>query len=280
MNNDRLILNSGNNYNSFRYDKWAYIMQKDKDAIAVSGACIKNERSFSAVEEAILYSFPHGGKTLAPQKVKTENWEAVPHVTQHMSIAVHNLLELRKQLNEKFADSLHITITGLLIKLTATVLKELPEFNAVFCGSKINVMRNINMSVVVACPHGPVAPVIKNIEQKSLVEISKELKSLVIKARENKLGLEDCQGGHITLSNLGVYHSVENFTPTINFPQVAILGIGRIIETPVVEKGQIISRPLISVSLTHDLRALDGATAAHFLAALERFMLNPALVPL
>ena len=131
------------------------------------------------------------------------------------------------------------------------------------------------IGVAVALDNGLVVPVIRNAAIKTLSDISQEIRLLAGRAKTGQLTLEEMQGGTFTITNVGAYNSVDWFTPILHQPEAAILGIGRIVETPAVNAGQIVIRPLLGLSLAFDHRIIDGAPAAEFLAVLLKLIENP-----
>jgi pyruvate dehydrogenase E2 component (dihydrolipoamide acetyltransferase) len=136
--------------------------------------------------------------------------------------------------------------------------------NAFLEGDAINVQGQISVGVAVALDEGLIVPVIHNTDKKSLKEIAQESRSLAEKARAGKLTIEDVSGGTFTVSNLGMF-GVDGFTPILNAPQTGILGVGRIVEKPVIYRGEIAKRSTMVLSLTFDHRVIDGAPAGAFL---------------
>lgn len=172
-----------------------------------------------------------------------------------------------------------ITYTDIMVFAIARLLKANPKINASIVGKEIAVWEDINVGVATALEDGLIVPVVKHADQKSLVEISQEIKTLVEKARENKLGSDDISGGTFTLTNLGALGSGWTFeTAIINQPESAILRIGAITERAVVRDGQIVARPIMTYSLTYDHRVIDGAMAAKFLSSLISALENPTLL--
>jgi len=160
----------------------------------------------------------------------------------------------------------HITYTDILVFAIARILKNHPKVNASIVGNEIKIWEDINMGVATALENGLIVPVVKHADHKSLVEISKEIKTLVDKARENRLSSEEITDGTFTLTNLGALGSGWTFeTPIINQPESAILRVGAIIDRAVVREGQVVARPIITYSLTYDHRVIDGAVAAKFI---------------
>jgi len=172
-----------------------------------------------------------------------------------------------------------ITYTDILVFAIARLLQNNPKINASIAGKEIKVWEDINVGVATALEDGLIVPVVKHANQKSLVAISKEIKVLVEKARENKLSSDDISGGTFTLTNLGALGSGWTFeTAIINQPESAILRVGAITDRAVVRDGQIVARPIMTYSLTYDHRVIDGAMAAKFISSLISALENPTLL--
>ena len=162
-----------------------------------------------------------------------------------------------------------VTYTDILVKIVASLLRKHPLLNASLKGDFIEIYEDINVGVAVAINHGLVVPVVKAADRKSLVEVSREIKDLAGRARAGTLTLDDVSGGTFTVTNLGMY-GVDGFTPIINSPQTAILGVGRIVLKPVVRGDEVDKANVAWLSLTFDHRVMDGHTAALFLQDLSR----------
>jgi len=170
-----------------------------------------------------------------------------------------------------------LTYTDILVKAVAKALEEHPIVNSILVEDKIHVMESINIGVAVALKDGLIVPVVREANKKSLIEIALQLKELIEKARQGKLSTEEATGGTFTISNLGMY-GVGVQMQIINPPEVAILGVGAITDKPAVINGQITIRPMMTLSLVFDHRALDGAPAAEFLVTLKRILENPYIL--
>jgi len=184
----------------------------------------------------------------------------VPHSTVTMEVDMTNASKLREKLQ--------LSYTEILVKAVSEALREHPILNSSLEGNKIKIYEDINVGVAVATDQGLVVPVIHNADKKSLDEIASELRKLVKKAREGALDKEDVTGGTFTVTNLGMY-GVDVFTPIINPPQAAILGVGRLAEKPVAVNGKIVVKPVMTLSLSFDHRIVDGAPAAQFLRKIK-----------
>ncbi len=190
---------------------------------------------------------------------------------------VAKLVALRKELvaqEEKLGA--RITYTDLMVAAVAKLLKEYPLVNASLIGNEIIQWEDINVSIAVALEEGLIVPVIRNADQKSLVEISKEVRVLAKKARERALAPEEVQGGTFTITNLGALGGGYRFeTVIINQPESAILGTGGITDRPVVRDGKIVIRPIMTYYLTYDHRVFTGAVAAAFINSLTKLLETP-----
>lgn len=210
-------------------------------------------------------------KTTAERLVKSHM--AAPHVTIMMEVDVTDLSRFRDRLLEQVRD-VRISYTDILVKACVGALKAYPIVNSRFESDQIRFIEQINVGVAVAIEPGLIVPVIRNAGEKSLIEISKELGNLVSKACKGHLTLDEVTGGTFTITNLGMFR-VDAFTPIINPPESAILGVGRIVEKPLVIDGKIEVRSTMVLSLTFDHRVMDGAVAAQFLGKLTQILEKP-----
>jgi len=194
-------------------------------------------------------------------------WQSTPRVTLFARADASALVRLRELLNEE-AERLGrtpVSFNDILVKVVALQLKRHPYMNARFSPDKIaEQVAEVNIGIAVHTPRGLLVPVIKNADGKSLWQIAEESRSLTQAARDGTISPADLEGGTFTITNLGMY-GVEFFTPIINPPECAILGVGIIQEMPVVVDGQVLSKPTLPLSLVFDHRVVDGAPAAEFL---------------
>jgi pyruvate dehydrogenase E2 component (dihydrolipoamide acetyltransferase) len=200
----------------------------------------------------------------------TEAWEA-PAFQITMSADMTRALALRERLREA-----GVTVTDLLVKLAAIALLRHRELNAHFAGDELRIFPNAHVGLAVATERGLLVPVLREAERKPVTELAVERKQLVDRAREGKLAQEDLDGGTFTISNLGMY-GVEQFVAVLNPPQAAILAVGAIQQLPVLEEGEFAPHPLMSMTLTCDHRAVDGAKASEFLRELKTLVEEPGL---
>ncbi|MCS7233066.1 MAG: 2-oxo acid dehydrogenase subunit E2 [Synergistetes bacterium] len=211
-------------------------------------------------------------KTIAERLSKSFH-TAVP-VTETMEIDVTELLREFKKRKE--SSNVKISLTAVFVKLLSNLIPEFPQFNAHFDGEKLKVFENINIGVAFDTPEGLLVPVIKNVNKKTLEDIAKELSEIAEKIESKKYTLDDITGSTFTISNLGMLE-IDIFTPIINPPEVAILGIGKIRKVPEINEDGIRFREKIWFSLTFDHRVIDGAPAARFLKRLAELCKEPKL---
>jgi pyruvate dehydrogenase E2 component (dihydrolipoamide acetyltransferase) len=200
----------------------------------------------------------------------TEAWQA-PAFQISMSADMTRAQELRERLREQ-----GVTVTDVLTKLTAIALLRHRELNAHFADDELRLFPNAHIGLAVATERGLLVPVVREAERKSLVELAAERKALVDRARQAKLTQEDLEGGTFTISNLGMY-GVDQFIAVLNPPQAAILAVGAIEQQPVWDGNAFVPRPLMSLTLTCDHRAVDGAKASEFLGTLKDLLEEPGL---
>lgn len=182
-----------------------------------------------------------------------------------------------KQLREELKSTAKITYTDILVKILSRALLEFPLLNSSIVGTDIVTRNYVNIGVAVALPDGLIVPVVKFANKKDLGAISSEIKSLAEKARTNELETDEITGGTFTITNIGMF-GMESFTPIINQPEVAILGINTIMDTPMVVDGQVVIKPMMNLSLTADHRVVDGSVAAQFVARLKELIEKPGLL--
>lgn len=195
-------------------------------------------------------------------------WLHVPHVTHNEEADVTGLEELRKSLKAEFAqDGIKITALSFIMQACANALKEFPSFNSSLenGGENLILKKYYNIGIAVDTEDGLVVPVVKDVDKKSIKEISKELGEISQKARDKKLMPKDMQGGTFTISSLGGIGG-RSFTPIVNAPEVAIMGVSRSKMTPVWNGETFIPRLMLPLSLSYDHRVIDGAEAARFSA--------------
>jgi pyruvate dehydrogenase E2 component (dihydrolipoamide acetyltransferase) len=194
------------------------------------------------------------------------NWVIIPHVTQFDEGDITELEALRKESNESTKkEGVKITILAFLMRAVVAVLKKFPEFNASLAtdGESLVVKNYYHLGFAVDTPNGLVVPVIREVDQKGVIAIAKEMAELAGLAREGKLKPPDMQGASFTISSLGGIGGTA-FTPIINAPEVAILGVSRSSIKAVYHEGELVPRLMLPLSLSYDHRVIDGAAAARF----------------
>ena len=212
-------------------------------------------------------------KTVA--KRLTQSFMQVPHFPLNIDITLDNLLESRAAINAAAPKDVKISVNDLLIKAAALALIDEPDCNASYTDKGIAYHKHANISVAVAVEGGLITPVIFKAEGKGLAEISEEMKDLANRARERKLKPQEYMGGTFSISNLGMF-GIKSFASIINPPEGMILSVGAGEKRAVVdEKGAIVARTVMSVTLTCDHRVIGGAEGAKWLAAFKRFVETP-----
>ena len=196
------------------------------------------------------------------------NWVMIPHVTNYDECDITELDALRVQLNKENEKSgIKITLLAFVIKACVAALKKFPDFNASLDGDNLVYKKYFNIGFAADTPNGLVVPVLKNADQKGIMQIAKEMTELSLKAREGKLGPADMQGGCFSISSLGGIGGT-SFSPIINAPEVAILGLSRGEIKPKWNGKEFTPKLMLPLSLSYDHRVIDGATAARFNAYL------------
>ena len=200
------------------------------------------------------------------------NWVMIPHVTNHDDADITELEAFRLQMNKENEKSgLKITMLAFLIKASVAALKKFPDFNSSLDGDQLVYKQYFNIGFAADTPNGLVVPVIKDADKKGVLQISKEMGELAGKAREGKLGPADMQGACFTISSLGGIGG-RYFTPIINAPEVAILGVCKSNMEPVWDGDKFVPRLMLPLSLSWDHRVIDGASAARFNAYLGQIL--------
>ncbi|MBD3859678.1 2-oxo acid dehydrogenase subunit E2 [Bacillus sp. 28A-2] len=199
-----------------------------------------------------------------------------PHVTLTSEIDMTKAKEVRKQLLPAIEKETgyRLSFTELIIHAVSNVLTRHPQINMTFEQNELHFHEDVHIGLAVAVKDGLMVPVISHANQKGLKQLTKEAKEIGRNARDQKLLPDQLKGSTFTISNLGMY-AIDTFSPIINQPEVAILGVGRIQEKPVVIDGEIQVRPMMGVSLSFDHRVVDGAPAAAFLTDLKKVLEQP-----
>ena len=220
---------------------------------------------------------PYKGIRSSTGEIMMNAWTTIPMVTHQVSAGAGALMDCRAMLNAGITEKNdRVTIGEMLLKLTASALALTPIMNSSLTDEGIVIHESINLGMATALEEGLIVPVIRDADRKGLLALSREAKELAARAKTGNLSPDELFGSTFTVSNLGGFGSVDFFTPIINPPQAAILGVGRVIDTAVPVDGNIKIRPIIGLSLTYDHRIIDGATAASFIKTLMELMDAPA----
>jgi pyruvate dehydrogenase E2 component (dihydrolipoamide acetyltransferase) len=196
--------------------------------------------------------------------VLARNWVLIPHVTQHDESDITELDAYRKELDASYRQQeIRVTLLAFLIKAAVVALRKFPDFNASLDGDNLILKRYYNIGFAADTPQGLVVPVVKDADRKGVIEIARELGELSAVARDGKLKPGDMQGGTFTISSLGGIGGT-GFTPIVNAPEVAILGVTRSALKPVWQDDGFVPRLMLPLSLSYDHRVIDGAAAARF----------------
>jgi pyruvate dehydrogenase E2 component (dihydrolipoamide acetyltransferase) len=203
-------------------------------------------------------------------------WNRIPHVFQFNEVDLTSLGEVQARYKDDFkAKGSSVSPTNFIIKAMAICLKEFPQFNASLDEESGEIIYKdyVNIGVAVDTPTGLIVPVLKNVDQLSIFQIGKDLKDLAKKTRDRKVTQEDLSGGGMTLSNLGGIGGT-HFTPIVNWPEVAILGVGRGEVKPKYINGEVVPRNCTQMTLSYDHRVIDGADGARFMVRLTEILEN------
>lgn len=228
-------------------------------ALAALPADLGQKAPLSPVQEAMSSSM-------------VTSWTHVPHVTLHRSAKADAVGRLRDAVLNNYNEK--ISYTDIIVKACSMALECFPSVNSSYLGNAVKYHQNINIGVATDTAKGLIVPVVKESHKKSLLQVNKTTRELIDKAREGGLSLDEVSGGTFTVSNLGGM-GVEYFTPIINPPESAILGVGSIKTMPEWQDKQFVPVSVISLSLSFDHRHIDGATAARFLDKIIFFLENP-----
>lgn len=216
-------------------------------------------------------------KTISRRLVAVKNETAM--LTTFNEVDMKPIMDLRAKYKDNFKDK-HAVGLGFMSFFTKAVciaLKEFPAVNASIEGDEIAYHDFVDISIAVSAPKGLMVPVIRNAENMSFDQVEKEIVRLALKARDNKLSIDEMSGGTFTITNGGIFGSMLS-TPIINAPQSAILGMHNIVERPVVKDGQIVIRPIMYVALSYDHRIIDGRESVGFLVRVKQLLEDPARI--
>jgi 2-oxoglutarate dehydrogenase E2 component (dihydrolipoamide succinyltransferase) len=216
-------------------------------------------------------------KTISRRLVEAKNTTAM--LTTFNEVDMSRIMDLRKQFKDKFKEKqgVNLGFMSFFTKACCYALQEWPSVNAYIDGDSLVYHDYCDVSIAVSAPKGLVVPVIRNAESLSMAEIEKKVVELATKARDNKLSMEEMQGGTFTITNGGVFGSLMS-TPIINIPQSAILGMHKIQERPMAINGQVVVKPMMYLALSYDHRVIDGRESVSFLVRVKELLETPELL--
>ena len=236
-------------------------------APSLEGEFPETREKMSGIRKAIAKAMVHSKHT-------------APHVTLMDEVDVAELVAHRKKFKDLAAEkNVKLTYLPYVVKALVSTLREFPDFNRSLDDEAGEIIQKhyYNIGIAADTEKGLLVPVIKHADRKSVFAISDEINSLAVKARDGKLSPSEMKGASCSITNIGSAGG-QWFTPVINHPEVAILGIGRIAEKPVIKNGEIVAAPVLALSLSFDHRMIDGATAQHALNNIKRLLSNPELL--
>lgn len=250
-----------------------FIENKGNVSISVSSA-EANLTHWRGGREATHQKMSMLRKKLAQRLVSVKNETAM--LTTFNEVDMTAIIQIRKKYKESFKEKFGVSLgfMSFFAKAVTEAIRLFPGVNAQFSEEEIIRFNYVDISIAVSAPKGLVVPVIRNAEIMSLAEIEKAVKGLAIKARDNKITLEDMQGGTFTITNGGIFGSMMS-TPIINPPQSAILGMHNIVERPVAVNGKVEIHPMMYVALSYDHRVIDGSESVSFLVKVKEMLEQP-----
>uniref|UniRef100_A0A3B0JE61 Acetyltransferase component of pyruvate dehydrogenase complex n=1 Tax=Wolbachia endosymbiont of Aleurodicus dispersus TaxID=1288877 RepID=A0A3B0JE61_9RICK len=233
-----------------------------------------NVQSYGRSEGNTIVEVSNMRQVIAQRLVESK--QNIPHFYLTIDCHVDKLISLKNEVNSVDENN-KVTINDLIIKAVAFSMKKFPDINSSWIDNKIVRYSNIDISIAVALDDGLITPIVKNADGKSVLSISKEVKDLVSRARSGKLRPEEFQGGGFTISNLGMF-GIKTFSAIINPPQSCIMAVGASKKQPVVIGEKIEIAEIMTVTLSVDHRAVDGALGAKFLNAFKHYIENPTVM--
>lgn len=285
------VVGTGKNGRIVKADVEAFLNGGQAAPVATTDASVEED---VAVEETVAapkpIAIPEGdfpetreklsGMRRAIAKAMVHSKHTAPHVTLMDEVDVTELVAHRKKFKDIAAEkNVKLTYLPYVVKALVSTLREFPALNVSFDDATGEVIHKhyFNIGIAADTDKGLLVPVIKNADRKSIFAISNEINELATKARDGKLAPNEMKGASCSITNIGSAGG-QWFTPVINHPEVAILGIGRISEKPVIKNGEIVAAPVLALSLSFDHRMIDGATAQHALNHIKRLLSNPELL--
>ncbi len=256
------------------------VVRKDVES-ALSGKAKTEDRKASAQPVYGSHFTSHEDETIQLTKLRqaiarrmTESKTRVPHFYVTHEYKMDAVMAMRKQANQYLPDEEKLSVNDFIVKAVALTLREFPNLNASFADDKVIRHGAVNVGIAVAVENGLLTIAHKDTDQKSMRQISGEIKAMVARARDGKVKPDDIEGSTFSISNLGMY-DVENFIAIVNPPEAGILAVGSAREVPVVENGEIKPGWRMKATISVDHRVSDGAEAAQFMQKLAEFLENP-----
>ena len=247
-----------------------FINSKVKNKPQIDKPNLKSEFDHSDFGEIEIKEIPRVKKIAAPHL--SNSWNTIPHVTHHDDIDITELEDFRSNLIDSISgEKIKITPLAFIAKALTNNLKKFPTFNSSIDNidnGKITIKKYFHIGIAVDTPHGLMVPKVRNVDKKKIKEIATELKEISDLSRKLKINKKEFFGGSITITSLGGIWGTY-FTPIINFPEVAILGIGRSYKKQIFINNKFLARTVLPISLSYDHRIIDGAEAAKFCNALK-----------
>jgi pyruvate dehydrogenase E2 component (dihydrolipoamide acetyltransferase) len=252
---------------------------QEMDVVKFKPVGVTTPPSYSISGEPVFVPLEGMRKTIA-ERMQASAQQA-PHISFTLDVDMTRAIAFRKSVNERLpADQVKVSMTALIVKLTAWALRRHPFMNAYMRDDGVLLLPNVNVGVAVALESGLIVPVVRNADQKGLYQIATDVDDISLRARNEQLLPDDVADGSFTISNLGMF-GIDQFTAIINPPQIGILAVGRTIERFVPDgQGQPVLKPLMSITLSADHRAVDGAQAGNFIADLRSALEEPASIML
>ncbi|MBT2698475.1 2-oxo acid dehydrogenase subunit E2 [Bacillus sp. ISL-40] len=289
--NIKLIPGTGNNGRVLKGDIDAFVSGGAAPAPqAATNVAVEVETAKVEAPQATAVAIPQGeypetrekmsGIRKAIAKAMVNSKHTAPHVTLMDEIDVTKLVTHRKKFKEvAAAKGIKLTFLPYIVKALTSALREFPALNTSLDDATSEIIHKhyYNIGIAADTEKGLLVPVVKDADRKSVFSISNEINELAVKARDGKLAPNEMKGASCTISNIGSAGG-QWFTPVINHPEVAILGVGRIAEKPIVRNGEIVAAPVLALSLSFDHRMIDGATAQNALNHIKRLLNDPELL--
>ena len=285
------VTGSGNNGRVLKEDIEAYLNggavaeTSEVNTLEENGITEEVKTSAQAAPISLEGEFPETREKISPirraiAKAMVHSKQTAPHVTLMDEVDVTELVAHRKKFKDIAAEKgVKLTYLPYVVKALVAMLREFPEFNRSLDDETQEVIQKhyYNVGIAADTEKGLLVPVIKHADRKSVFAVSNEINELATKARDGKLAPHEMKGASMSITNIGSAGG-QWFTPVINHPEVAILGIGRISEKPVIKNGEIVAAPVLALSLSFDHRMIDGATAQNALNLLKRLLSEPELL--